>query len=307
MNIYILKKIQNFYIKLRISFNRFLNLYFINFYSKLDNDMSNNFKEALNELRLEGITKLPVKLDCISELDIKEFISKKEKSFEELIIIKNLYKNPDKNGKIVASLDVNSSIINELFTKDLFLLLKNYYGKRFWLRNAPTLLADLKNHRIEEKSQNLFHIDFAERQLSIMVLLDDVTEKSTYMEYIKKSQKNAWVFKNITREGYKFKKKINDELNKKDIDIFKMIGKKGDVFIFDAGNGLHRAVYGDDRYILHFNFAQMRAYAEFNNNYEINKDVNNLENFYHWNFEFNNNTKQKLKENLFEEKNLKWS
>ena len=51
----------------------------------------------------------------------------------------------------------------------------------------------------------------------------------------------------------------------------------------------------------------MRAYAEFNNNYEINKDVNNLENFYHWNFEFNNNTKQKLKENLFEEKNLKWS
>jgi len=192
-----------------------------------------------------------------------------------------------------------------LFTKDLFLLLKNYYGKRFWLRNAPVLLADLKNHRIEEKSQNLFHIDFAERQLTIMVLLDDVTEKSTYMEYIKKSQKNAWVFKNITRERYKFKKKLNDELNKK--DIFKMIGKKGDIFIFDAGNGLHRAVYGDDRYILRFNFAQMRAYAEFNNNYEINKDVNNLENFYHWNFEFNNNTKQKLKENLFEEKNLKYS
>ena len=302
---YAFKKIQNFYIKLRIQFNRFVNFYYINFYSKIEGDISKKFKESLSELRLNGITKLPIKLDSLERLDIKDFILKRKISFEDSIIVKKyLNAYPNKYGVMQGLIDTNSLIIRDLFTKDLFLLIKNYYGRDFWVRNAPVLIAHLKKSRIEEYTQKLFHIDHAERQLSIMVFLDDVTEDSTHMEYIKKSQKNSWLFKSVVREDYNFKKKVNDELEKK--EVFKMIGKKGDIFIFDAGNGIHRAVYGNDRIVLHFNFAQMRSYAEFNDNYEKNQNINNLTD-YRWNFFFNNEMKHKLKLNLFEGKNLKWS
>jgi len=301
---FIKKKIINLYIKIRIQINRFINFYLINLKFKNDENLSIEFNKCLQELKINGITKLPIKLDSIDQLNIKEFVEGKQMSFKDVIKIKNPYSKPDKFGKISASIDVNSSIISELFTKDLFRLIKNYYGKTFWVRNAPTLLVDLKKYRLEEKSQKLFHIDFAERQLSIMIFLADVEKNSTHMEYIKKSQKNSWIFKSVVRENYNFKKKVNEEMSKK--EIFKMVGKKGDIYIFDAGNGLHRAIYGDDRYLLHFNFAQMRSYAEFDTNFEKKKNLDN-ESFYHWNFIYNEDVKNKLKLNSFEEKNIKWS
>ena len=45
-------------------------------------------------------------------------------------------------------------------------------------------------------------------------------------------------------------------------------GSSGDVYLFDAGNGLHKAVYGDDRYIIHLNFASMRRYSNYDKNFE---------------------------------------
>ena len=42
---------------------------------------------------------------------------------------------------------------------------------------------------------------------------------------------------------------------------YDLIGNAGTSFLIDAGNAFHKAVYGENRSIIHFNFAVNLSYA----------------------------------------------
>ena len=83
--------------------------------------------------------------------------------------------------------------LKKIFTKELFLLIKSYYGKKFSLRNRPHLRLDLKEFRKEEKEHNYFHLDHCERQIHMVILLNDLDENSTHTQYIPETNKKKLV------------------------------------------------------------------------------------------------------------------
>ena len=84
----------------------------------------------------------------------------------------------------------------------------------------------------------------------------------------------------------------------------KVIGNAGDVFLFDAGNGLHKGVYGEDRALIHLIFSQMRYYAEYDKNYENNMRSQDSK---HWEVLIDDKFSMHLKQNLWNFKNFKYT
>jgi hypothetical protein len=75
---------------------------------------------------------------------------------------------------------------------------------------------------------------------------------------------------NEDRDKDKFKKMAAGYKNR--FGSVKFTGRAGDMFIMDAGNGLHRGNYGLDRWMLHFNFAIYWRYTNFDPRAKILKD-----------------------------------
>lgn len=259
------------------------------------------WKQSLNEMRSLGVTKLPIKINLPFDLSKNNQI---QNTNEELKKINNYLKidselpTPNNFGFSLTLLDVNSEFfLNKIFTKELFLLIKSYYGKDFSLRNRPHLRLDLKEFRKEEKEHNYFHLDHCERQVHMVILLNDLNENSTHTQYIPETNKKSWVFVNEERKRDDFKKIVSKYKNQ--FGVKKIIGKRGDVFLFDAGNGLHRACYGDDRGMIKLMWAQFRKYAQWDKNYLKKKiEKNETQGF----IELTDKSLEKLKENFWDKK-----
>ena len=227
------------------------------------------WKKSLNEMRSSGITKLPIK--ALIPLNISEK-NQIQNTNDELKKIDNIlkvdYKLPDPNnfGFSLTTLDINSDFfLEKIFTKELFLLIKSYYGKKFSLRNRPHLRLDLKEFRKVEKDHKYFHLDHCERQITMAILLKDLNENSTHTQCIPETNKKSWVFVKEDPKSKDFQKIVSK--CKDQFGVKKMIGKRGDVFLFDAGNGLHRASYGDDRGIIVLVWAQFKKYVQWDKNH----------------------------------------
>jgi len=95
----------------------------------------------------------------------------------------------------------------------------------------------------------LFHVDHL-HQMSFMLLTTDVTLEHTHMEYLMGSNKRPLLKDGISIPTNEVKKIVPRYPN-----VFKCIGKKGTLFIFDT-TGIHRAEYVESgiRRILHLNF-----------------------------------------------------
>ncbi len=238
-------------------------------YSKEGFQLPETWKKSLNEMRKSGITKLPIKI--LLPFDISEK-NQVENTNHELKKISNHLKTetelpyPNNFGFSLTLLDINSDFfLKEIFTKELFLLIKSYYGKKFSLRNRPHLRLDLKNFRNEEKDHRNFHLDHCERQIHMVILIKDINEESTHTQYIPETNKKSWMFINedpLKKDFQNIVSKYKDQYG-----VRRIIGKRGDVFLFDAGNGLHRACYGNDRGIIKLVFAQFRKYQHWDKNY----------------------------------------
>jgi hypothetical protein len=263
-----------------------------------------NWDYSLSELEEYGLAKLPIQLDLsyINNLDDVLKLAKENYNNENLIVDHDFSKF-SKYGKSYSKVSLNSKIFKALFSIDLNNFISSYYNdENFWLRNSPTIILDVKSKRIEQHSQSYYHLDYCEHQLSIIILLCDTNNHSSFTRYISKSHKLSWMFKNTNRTNVKF---IN---RAKELEVFNPIkdiyGKKGEVFIFDAGNGLHKGIYGSDRYILHLNFARKRQYANYNENFEKEKIIEDQSGLNQWkikpinsemlNFYVQNNWKDKL-------------
>ncbi len=268
-------------------------------YSKKDYQLNHNWKKSLNEMRNFGITKLPIKILLPFEIAKDNQINNVN---SELIKNQNFLKtdselpSPNNFGFSLTLLDVNSEFfLKKIFTKELFLLIKSYYGKEFSLRNRPHLRLDLKDYRKEEKEHNYFHLDHCERQIHMVILLNDLNENSTHTQYIPETNKKSWLFINEERKRKDFQEVVSKY--KDQYGIERIIGKRGDVFLFDAGNGLHRACYGNDRGIIKLMWAQFRKYAQWDKDYLKNKIATNEKQGF---IELSDESLKELKENFWD-------
>ena len=139
----------------------------------------------------------------VSQLDnLNKFgIVKIDQNFSELadyILTEYMKKNlNDENTKFpifnttsddgtVIHLSLNDEKISDfILSKKISGLMGSYYGRRCYLRNDPLL------QKIETKvklSNGNFHVD-RYMQFSLMLLLGDLNEKTTHMEYLLSSHK----------------------------------------------------------------------------------------------------------------------
>lgn len=168
--------------------------------------------------------------------------------------IQDLNKSPLKNAgtEINCSISFADAACSALFfNEDLASILYKYYGRQPYYRNQPLIQKVATNSGINPEAPPLtngnFHVDHL-RQVSFMLLVSDVTERDTHMQYCIGSHK-----RNLLREGIEMsfdecKAKLND------YSIVKCTGKKGTLFVFDT-SGIHRGTYMPDsvRKILHLN------------------------------------------------------
>ena len=226
------------------------------FYFKKNNVLTKEFiQNGMIKVNADGMSKEVLKLIEKNKIDSK---------------LKVVSKN--KNGLKGVSVGLDSDFLwDYIFTDEIYDLIKHYYGGDFYLRNSPIIVF---NYDDEEHGAQNFHLDWGLRQLSIMVSLTDVTEKSTHMEYLLNSNKDS-NFKHPDRLNKNFKRKVKTFLSKNTKSLFKTIGKKDDLFLFDAGNGFHRQVGGGHRIMLHLNFVDNLSFTNWYNDWVPNsKNVN---------------------------------
>ena len=134
-----------------------------------------------------------------------------------------------------------------LFNEDIAAILHKYYRRQPYYRNQPHI------QKISYAGKNLiengqFHVDHL-HQLSIMLLVSDVTDKDTHMEFCLKSHRRQ-----LLLEGVELPLDYCKEQAAK-YDLAKCTGPRGTVFLFDT-SGYHRANYqaNSTRKILHLNY-----------------------------------------------------
>ena len=190
-------------------------------------------------------------------------------------------RDSSKNNLINHFISIDDVVIREFIqNSELIDTLSLLFNKNIYLRNDPLI-------QILNTSENLtngnFHTDRF-MQYSLMLLLEDVTENQTHMEYCKKSHKRD-KFDFIIHKNFK---ECEKHLKKNDFEIVKITGKKGDAFLFNT-TGIHRAkyIFQSRRSIFHLNFT-------------------NGHNLYPFKVEYN---KSKIKEEIFlrTRKNLKFT
>ncbi|MDB5810225.1 MAG: hypothetical protein JWN94_2347 [Betaproteobacteria bacterium] len=130
---------------------------------------------------------------------------------------------------------------------DLIQVLQKYYGRQPYYRNQP-LIQKISLHSGQVPLTNgAFHVDHL-RQISLMLLVTDISANETHMEYCVGSNR-----RNLLAEGVELPVE-QCEAKARGYPIFKCTGKKGTLFIFDT-SGFHRANYisNSTRKMLHLN------------------------------------------------------
>lgn len=234
-----------------------------------------------NEIVDNGIIKLNKNFNTFSSYINKNYIDN---------LLKGNNKIPSKvldlrdysvNNLINHYISIDDVVIREFIqNNELINTLSLLFNKKIYLRNDP--LIQVLNTS-EKLTNGKFHTDRF-MQYSLMLLLEDVSENQTHMEYCKKSHKRD-KFDFIIHKNFK---ECEKHIKKNDFEIVKVIGKKGDAFLFNT-TGIHRAkyIFQSRRSIFHLNFT-------------------NGHNLYPFKVEYN---KFKIKEEIFlrTSKNLKFT
>jgi len=163
---------------------------------------------------------------------------------ELFLIDSNVPKYREGGTEIRANISFKDPKLAPLFfDSDLTAVLYNFYRRQPFLRNYPVLQKIAYKGDKASLENGRFHVDHL-HQVTIMFLICDLTERDTHMQYAIASHK---------------KLRIPGSYGTEDVEanfrIYDLIGKKGTVFMFDAG-GIHRAKYmqGTVRKMMTINF-----------------------------------------------------
>ena len=251
--------------------------------------ITSKWQKSLEDLLRFGYCKLPespLNSKCSRELSSKD--SKKENqpdylSLLELFPPEEATNKPTFNnyGKMAwDTVNLIPTLNNCNFMVKVHKLLNLYYGRPYWVRNASKVIIDSKTQRSTNHEQSFYHLDWGFHQLSLIILLNDTKNISTRTRVIKSTHKSSHLLYDIPRIGSnnRFSKlnvirtNVLERLN----GSYDLIGNIGTSFLIDAGNAFHKAIYGENRSIIHFNFAVNLSYAS---NAYANKLSNNSINY----------------------------
>jgi hypothetical protein len=132
-----------------------------------------------------------------------------------------------------------------LFDPEICAIICNYYGRQAFYRDNPTVHKERTDPGSKPLISGVFHSD-SYRQISFMLLLCDLTEHDTHMEYAKGSH--------VHRQPSYDRTRIDQDAVLREFEIAHVIGSKGKLFVFDT-EGLHRGAYHRNgrREIFHVN------------------------------------------------------
>ncbi len=165
----------------------------------------------------------------------------------------------DRNALVNHYLNLDDQQIKNFILNDSIMnILYKIYNKKVYLRNDP--LLQVLNTK-EKLTNGNFHTDRF-MQFSLMLLLEDLSENETHMEYCERSH-NRSKFDFIIHKNFE---ECQNHVKKNNFKIRKLIGKKGDAFLFNT-IGIHRANYinGSKRSIFHLNFTNGHNLYSFKN------------------------------------------
>lgn len=192
---------------------------------------------------------------------IAAYIEKGEQSEDLRFRSVTVDKDINKVTRIVV--DMSSPLLfRRVLTKDIYDLIYSYLGKEFYLRNNPTIQFHYDDGPFND--QDCFHCDWGLRQVSIAVNLNDLQESSTHMELLAGTNKKFW-FHHPDRHSESFKNYTSEFLKSHPDCIRTTLGAKDTMFVFDAGNAVHRRVAGGYRVMLHLNFVDNLVLSGWNN------------------------------------------
>lgn len=257
--------------KLKYLYERFqFSLALQNYEKKIEylSNQKDKWNLCLKDLLNFGFSKLPISFDFQDDLESVDKYPSIDFDNHGINLIHS-FDNYNDYGISNNCLSMNSSILYDLFSQELFNLISNFYEGDFYLRNTPFLRVDKKSNRKITHDQSFFHLDHAVRQLTIIIFLNTLDESSTHTQYIRGSNKKSWLTlreRDFIRNTPKFMKMVEKQV--KSNEIVSLIGKKGEAYIFDAGNGLHKGFPGEDRSIIHITFNQSRKHTNYSENYE---------------------------------------
>lgn len=150
--------------------------------------------------------------------------------------------------EISASISFADPVCKDLYLNDdLVRVLFKYYGRQPYHRNQPLLQkVALRPGQVALGNGN-FHVDHL-YQISFMLLVSDVGDTDTHMEYCVGSNRRNMLAEGIEIPGDKCKTRAVG------YPIFKCTGKRGTLFVFDT-SGFHRANYlsNSTRKMFHMN------------------------------------------------------
>jgi len=198
-------RIQN---RVKLEFNKLSNFLVI---KKLSRESKNYFQDdywniAFENLKNNGICKLPFKIKIPQKYQLVKNLYD-ENIYDKFIKPKETITGSNLYGQCSIDLDINSEIFKSIFTNETFTIISSYFKKNFWVRNAPCLIIDIQKDREMEYDQGLYHLDHCERQLHIIILINNINEESTHTGYITKTNQKSWFFQNSNRTNENFKKK----------------------------------------------------------------------------------------------------
>ena len=138
---------------------------------------------------------------------------------------------PGVSNRILVSL--KSQLLQSYLSDVVSPYFEGYRGKTFVVRGNPRVVYNEFSDRLPADK---FHLDYGFHQLTLQVLLNDVDEDMVHMEYLEGSNSSSWFSPSaslfLSRKPDKFMtgcKRV------------KLTGSAGTAYLFDAGNGYHRA------------------------------------------------------------------
>ena len=222
-------------------------------YKNSNNFITSKIAPKLMELRDNGITKFEKKYEEYANYINNYYVpylEKQENHFEHSRYLVNTQSISELERPFNSDFLLNEPFLRKLFfDKDLMSLLKGYFMRQPFIRNNPVI------SRVNYTGKGLspadkFHLDGGLHQISFMMLLNDISENDSHMEYALKTNNQL-----LNRRNFLERHPANSSYIRDKYNIFKLTGKAGDLFVFDAGNGFHRAnlIPGTSRTVLHMN------------------------------------------------------
>lgn len=182
-------------------------------------------EEQLQEFRALGITKIEINTSDIDLLD--KYLVKED------------------NCTVPFEDDFVSKLYNDY---GIIELVSAYYGRQAKFREEAHIVIDeMTKYKHNPPPSDIFHSD-SFRQVSVMILLNDITSNDIHMEYCEKSH--------LTQQQSYVRQYINQEQVRKSFNVKSLTGSRGSCYIFDT-EGLHRGLYKEGfgiRRIFHHNF-----------------------------------------------------